>query len=171
MTKANGAVFRSATGEDWWESITRAIQSGQIAYWAVLAGQQNSLYFDEGQRPAFRIGIAPLPTTASNVAFTASIERGLYIARQTSYAPEFWNRARYLSEQPVSWYGVPARTSIAASPVWESSVGPENAGIYRLALAPLQGTRMEGKWKLMVLPLNSWRGQVEIGARNREDVS
>ncbi|HZW04964.1 MAG TPA: extracellular solute-binding protein, partial [Anaerolineaceae bacterium] len=165
------AAFQSATGEAWWASITRAIQSGQIAYWTVLAGQQNSLYFDEGQQPSFRVGIALLPSTTASVAFDASIERGLYIARQTSYAPACWSWARYLSEQPVSWYGVPARTSVAASPAWEASVGAENAGIYRLALARLQGTRMEGKWKLMVLPLNSWRGQVEIGVRHGEDVS
>lgn len=167
----SGAVFQSATGEDWWGSITRAIQSGQIAYWTVLAGQQNSLYFDGGQQPSFRLGIAPLPTTASNVAFDASIERGLYIARQSSHAAECWNWAKYLSEQPNTWYGVPARSSVAGSPAWESSVGFENATIYRLALTRLQGTRMEGKWKTMLLPLNSWRGQAEMGARNGEDVN
>ena len=167
----SGIVFKSATGEDWWGSITRAIQSGQIAYWTVLAGQQNSLYFDGGQQSSFRIGIAPLPTTASNVAFDASIERGLYIARQSSHAAECWNWAKYLSEQSYTWYGVPARTSVATSPAWESSVGVENATVYRLALSRLQGTRMEGKWKTMLLPLNSWRGQAEMGARNGEDVN
>lgn len=30
---------------------------------------------------------------------------------------------------------------------------------------------MEGKWKTMLLPLNSWRGQAEMGARNGEDVN
>ena len=147
------AVFQSASGEDWWGSITRAIQSGQIAYWTVLAGQQNSLYFDGGHQPSFRIGIAPLPNTASNVAFDASIERGLYIARQSAHAAACWNWAKYLSEQPNTWYGVPARTSVAASPAWENSVGVENATVYRLALTRLQGTRMEGKWKIMLLPL------------------
>lgn len=166
----SGAVFQSATGEDWWGSITRAIQSGQIAYWTVLAGHQNSLYFDGGQQPSFRIGITPLPTTASNVAFDASIERGLYIARQSTHAAACWNWAKYLSEQPNIRYGVPARTSVAASPAWESSVGVENARIYRLALARLQGTRMEGKWKIMLLPINSWRSQAEMGARNGEEV-
>lgn len=167
----SGAIFQSATGEDWWESITRAIQTGQIAYWTVLAGQQNSLYYDGGQQPSFRIGIAPLPTTASNVAFDASVEQGLYIARQSAHAAECWNWAKYLSEQPNTWYGVPARTSVAASPAWESSVGKENATVYRIALARLQGTRMEGKWKIMLLPLNSWRSQAEMGARNGEDVN
>ncbi len=166
----SGAVFQSATGEDWWGSITRAIQSGQIAYWTVLAGQQNSLYYDGGQQPSFRIGIAPLPTTASNVAFDASIERGLYIARQSTHAAACWNWAKYLSEQPNTWYGVPARTSVAASSAWENSVGVENTTVYRIALARLQGTRMEGKWKIMLLPINSWRSQAEIGARNGEEV-
>ena len=166
----SGAVFQSASGEDWWGSITRAVQSGQIAYWTVLAGQQNSLYFDGRQPPSFRIGIAPLPNTASNVAFDASIERGLYIARQSARATECWSWAKYLSEQPNTWYGVPARTSVASSPAWESSVGMENATVYRLALTRLQGTRMEGKWKIMLLPLNSWRSQTEMGARNGEDV-
>jgi len=166
----SGAVFQSASGEDWWGSITRAIQSGQIAYWTVLAGQQNSLYFDGGQQPSFRIGIAPLPNTASNVAFDASIERGLYIAHQSAHAAECWSWAKYLSEQHNTWYGVPARTSISASPAWESSVGVENATVYRLALARLQGTRIEGNWKIMLLPLNSWRSQTEMGARNGEDI-
>jgi hypothetical protein len=29
---------------------------------------------------------------------------------------------------------------------------------------------MEGKWKIMLLPINSWRSQAEIGARNGEEV-
>lgn len=165
----SGAIFPSAAGEGWWTSITKGIQSGQIAYWTVLAGQQNSLYF-EGQKPSFRVGIVPLPAVSSNVAFDAGIERGLYIASRSSNAPACWDWARYLSEQPVSWYGVPARTSVSALPTWESSVGLENAAIYRQALARLQGMRMEGAWKIMVLPLNSWQSEVEIGARNGEDV-
>jgi ABC-type glycerol-3-phosphate transport system substrate-binding protein len=165
----SGAIFSSAKGEGWWSSITNGIQSGQIAYWTVLAGQQNSLYF-EGEKPSFRVGIAPLPAVNSNVAFDASIERGLYIASRSSNASACWIWARYLSDQPVSWYGVPARSSVSVSPVWESSVSPENANIYRQALARLQGLRMECAWKIMVLPINSWRSQVELGARNGEDV-
>ncbi len=167
----SGVIFQSAAGENWWRSITSAIQSGQIAYWTVLAGQQTSLYFDESQQqPPFQIGIAPLPATTSSVAFGTSIERGLYIARQSPNAPACWAWARYLSEQPVSWEGVPARTSVATSPAWESSVGSENAKVYRTAITRLQGMRVDGKWKVMLLPLNSWRSQAEIGARNGEDI-
>jgi ABC-type glycerol-3-phosphate transport system substrate-binding protein len=170
----SGAVFQSAAGEDWWGSITSAIQSGQIAYWTVLAGQQTSLYFNEGQPPSFQVGVVPLPGVAlngaSSVAFDASMERGLYISRQSANASACWAWASYLSEQPVSWEGVPARTSIAALPAWESSVGPENARVYRTAMTRLQGTRMDGQWKTMLLPLNSWLSQAEMGARSGEDI-
>jgi ABC-type glycerol-3-phosphate transport system substrate-binding protein len=165
-----GAVFQPAAGENWWASIASAIQSGQVAYWTVLAGQQNSLYFEGGQKPSFRIGIAPLPAVSASVAFDASIERGLYLARRSPHAPACWTWAKYLSEQPVSWYGVPARTSVSSSPAWEASIGSENAGVYRQALARLQRTRMEGQWKLMALPFSTWRSQAEMGTRDGQDL-
>ncbi|MFZ3070748.1 MAG: extracellular solute-binding protein [Anaerolineaceae bacterium] len=157
----SGGLFQSASGEAAWNSITTAVQSGQVAFWTALAGEQDELYFN-GENPSFKIGIAPLPVISkSNGSFDASVERGFYISRSSQNPQACWSWAKYLSEQPDAFNGIPARKSVAASPAWESSVGADNAAIYRSALARVQTEDAETQSNTLKMPLESWKSQAE----------
>jgi len=157
----SGELYKSASGEEAWNSITTAIRSGQVAFWTALAGEQEELYFN-GENPSFKIGIAPLPVISkSNGSFDASIERGFYVSRSSQNPQACWLWAKYLSDQPAALNGIPARKSVAASPAWESSVGADNAAIYRSALARVQTEDAETQSNTLKMPLESWKSQAE----------
>lgn len=131
----SGVLFQSASGNDWWPSITRAVSSGQIGFWTTDAGEQEKEYFD-GSRPAFNIGIAPLPYTAKpNGAYDSSYATGFYISNLTENPQACWELAKYFSEELDVLTGIPARISVANSPAWEAQVGAENAEVYQAAVA------------------------------------
>lgn len=161
-----GTMFHPSAGEDWWASITNAIQAGQVAYWTVLAGQENSVYFDNNE-PQFAIGIVPLPNiSGSTYFFSHTIELGFYISNQSQHPGACWTLAKFLSEQTTGYNGIPARESIAISPEWESSVGAVQAEIYRMALAQSRLSTGVTYPDILTLPLQSWLGQLEVDVRN-----
>lgn len=166
----SGILFQSASGEAWWLSITKAVQSGQVAYWSVLAGEQNSMYFGDGE-PYFRVGIAPLPQAAgSGQTFGKAIEKSFYISSQSQNSQACWSLAKYLSEQTTGYNGVPARKSVANSAAWETGIGTGNAEIYRLALARVQTSNDESYLEtLAVMDLGSWIGQAQADVQNGGD--
>lgn len=162
----SGALFRASTGENWWPSITQVVQTGKVGFWTVLAGQENDIYFD-GEEPEFKIGITTLPLIEdSTYSFSHSIELGFYISTQSQNPQACWTLARFLSEQPVGYNGIPARKSVANSPAWESSVGIEKAEIYRKALAQNQSATNRLYPDTLLRPLQSWLGQAELDVLN-----
>ncbi len=161
-----GVMFQPAGGEDWWASITNAVQAGQVAYWTVLAGQENSAYFDKNV-PQFGIGIVPLPNiSGSTYSFSHTIELGFHISNQSQYPGACWTLAKFLSEQTTGYNGIPARESVATSPEWEYSVGAVQAEIYRKALAQSRLSAGVIYPDILTLPLQSWLGQLEMDVRN-----
>lgn len=162
----SGALFQASSGENWWPSITQAVQTGKVAFWTVLAGQENDIYFD-GEEPTLKIGITTLPFIEdSTYFFSHSIELGFYIANQSQNPQACWTYAKFLSEQPTGYNGIPARKSVANLPAWESSVGIEKAEIYREALAQSQSVTNSLYPDILLRPLQSWLGQAELDVLN-----
>jgi ABC-type glycerol-3-phosphate transport system substrate-binding protein len=169
----SGIFFESASGNDWWPSMTRAIQAGQIGFWTAKAGEQEE-YFS-GDAPTYKIGIAPLPKLENlNVPFASNQQRGFFISSSSQNPQACWSWAKYLSENSAVFNGVPARKSVANSPAWEAAVGSENAAVYRVALANNQSEAEETLSPYLLLPLKGWFGQamenVEKGNDTKQEL-
>jgi ABC-type glycerol-3-phosphate transport system substrate-binding protein len=132
-------VFEFHDTQDSWKELRRAVTSGQVAFWASLAGYPYGYYFDPGDEPGFETGVVPMPSlTETKGVLTSSIERVQFISRQAKDPQACWMWIKFLSEQPNAFLGVPARKSVAASSAWEAGVGPDRAKVYRLALRQLK---------------------------------
>jgi ABC-type glycerol-3-phosphate transport system substrate-binding protein len=164
----SGVFFEPASGDDWWPSMTRAIQAGQIAVWTARAGEQEEHF--SGAAPTYKIGIAPLPKLKnSNVSYGSIAERGFYISSSSPNPQACWLWAKYLSENSAVFNGVPARKSVANSPAWEAAVGSENAAVYRAALANSQSEAEETLSPYLLFPLKDWLFQADQNVRKGND--
>ena len=132
----SGVLYQGASGEDWWSSLSQAMTSGQVAFWASRAGKQSELFFDPGVTPGFSIGTVALPQlpTGSEPFYPPVNLRGFYISSQSENGPACWEWIKFLSAQPAATASLPARRSIAGSADWAASVGTENAAAYRQAM-------------------------------------
>ena len=162
-------LFESSPGEDWWTAISSAVQSGEIGFWTTYAGREGDQFFD-GKKPAFPVGIVPLPVTPTpNGPYHQSYQHGLYISNRSQNPQACWEWAKYLSEQSFVLDGVPARTSVAALPAWEARVGIEQAAIYRLALANTLAENHTNQHAYLLLPVYDWLWQVNQNMKNGKD--
>jgi ABC-type glycerol-3-phosphate transport system substrate-binding protein len=167
----SGALFIPSSGDEWWSSISYALESGQIAFWTSLAGESDLGAFSSNETPSYKIGVAPLPVIPEiGDAFDArNYERGIYISSQAQNPQACWTWIKFLSEQPTTFNGVPARKSVADSAAWEASVGADKATVYRLALARIQSNESTYTSAWMEMPLDTWNGQAFNAALKGED--
>jgi ABC-type glycerol-3-phosphate transport system substrate-binding protein len=164
----SGVFFEPATGDDWWPSMTTAVQAGQIGFWTARGGEEEE-FFNE-QAPTYKIGIAPLPKLKnSNVSYGSSNKLGIFISSSSKNPQACWSWAKYLSENSAVLSGVPARKSIANSPAWEAAVGVENAAVYRAAIVNSQSEVEETQSQYLISPLDTWLFQADKNVRNGND--
>jgi ABC-type glycerol-3-phosphate transport system substrate-binding protein len=164
----SGIFFEPASGDDWWPSMTKAIQAGQIGFWTARAGEQEEHF--SGEAPTYKIGIAPLPKLKNlNVPYASNQQRGFYISKSSQNPQACWSWAKYLSENSAVFNGVPARNSVANSPAWEAAVGAENAAVYRVALANSQSETEETLSPYLLFPLNDWLSQAMENVKKGND--
>jgi len=148
----------------------QAILSGQVAFWSTSLEVGD---WFAGQKPNFKIGIAPIPIVENSPRmFTWGIE-GHYISRKAKEPRLCWNWIKFLSEQPNVFNGIPARISVANSPEWATVVGAENAEVYRLAVANAIQETMQAqrkfKYSSVANPLFLWRQQAVTAMLAGED--
>jgi ABC-type glycerol-3-phosphate transport system substrate-binding protein len=119
--------------ENNWEEINNAFGEGRVAFWIAQAGEPWGYYMPFGQAPTYKIGVAPMPQMpgTSNYGGWAST-MGLFISENTQEPQVCWDFIKYVSEQPKSLPGIPARRSVNESAAWEAQVEPEFAEVYRL---------------------------------------
>ncbi len=169
----SGVLFQSSPGQDWWPSITGAVTSGQVAFWTALAGEPDGGYYSNAEKLPFKVGIAALPVIPAGAgSFQESFDKGMYISSQAKAPQACWTWMKFLSEQPAVFQGVLARHSVAASPQWETTVGPEAAAIYRAAAAHVTRSgnfSISLNERYLQLPLGTWEGQAKSGAMQGND--
>ncbi len=164
-----GVLFTSSTDENWLPSIQKAIQDGQIGFWTVLTGEEE-VYFD-GKEPAFNIGITALPFISEpDYPYSKTINTGFYISSQSQNQQACWLFAKYLSEEPSLYSGIPARKSVANSPAWMSSVGVEKAEIYLQALQQSQPAKNLSYPDFLLWPYHNWLGQVVFAVKQGHEI-
>ena len=164
-----GVLFTSSTDENWLPSIQKAIQDGQIGFWTVLTGEEE-VYFD-GKEPAFNIGITALPIISEpDYPYSKTINTGFYISSQSQNQQACWLFAKYLSEEPSLYSGIPARKSVANSPAWMSSVGVEKAEIYLQALQQSQPAKNLSYPDFLLWPYHNWLGQVVFAVKQGHEI-
>jgi ABC-type glycerol-3-phosphate transport system substrate-binding protein len=164
-----GVLFTSSTDENWLYSIQKAIQDGQIGYWTVLIGEEE-VYFD-GKESTFTIGISTLPVISEpDYPYSNTINTGFYISSQSQNQQACWLFAKYLSEEPSLYSGIPARKSVANSPAWMSSVGVEKAEIYLQALQQSQPAKNLSYPDFLLWPYHNWLGQVVFAVKQGHEI-
>jgi hypothetical protein len=78
---------------------------------------------------------------------------------------------KYISEQPSTFPGVPARRSISESAAWENQVGPELAEAYRVAVSTIKPrSEMQATtYNPISWPFYTWRSEALRGVINGEE--
>jgi ABC-type glycerol-3-phosphate transport system substrate-binding protein len=158
--------------DETWSEMEMLMSSGQLAFWTAMMGEKNYFYMP-GQVPSYQIGMVPLPSVSGeNPQASWSNERGHYISRQTQEAQVCWDWFKFISEKPDLLKGVPARRSMAESPVWEASVGREEAAAYKAAIAQVKPSQeeMDTDIQQIVWPLYNWRSEAVTAAIKEQDL-
>ena len=168
----SGVFFRPSPEEDWWESISSAVKTGEVAFWSTRAGEEEREFLGSG-KPSFGVGIVPLPSTPlPNGPYEINYVLGFYISNETEHPQACWELAKYLTEHTEVLNGVPSRISVANSPAWEAQVGIEKADIYRVAAErQLAGTEEDPINAYFWTPIISWisRANAGIGDGNNSE--
>jgi ABC-type glycerol-3-phosphate transport system substrate-binding protein len=172
--------------ENNWEEINNAFGEGRVAFWIAQAGEPWGYYMPFGQPPSYKIGVAPMPQMpgTSNYGGWAST-MGLFISENTQEPQVCWDFIKYVSEQPKSLPGIPARSSVNQSAAWEAQVGVEFAEVYRAALSRIKprSEQVTSNYNPISWPLYTWRsdaiqkvlngeqprGQLEAAQQKAED--
>jgi ABC-type glycerol-3-phosphate transport system substrate-binding protein len=110
---------------------------------------------------------------------------GLFISENTQEPQVCWDFIKYVSEQPKSLPGIPARSSVNQSAAWEAQVGVEFAEVYRTALSRIKprSEQVTSNYNPISWPLYTWRsdaiqkvlngeqprGQLEAAQQKAED--
>jgi ABC-type glycerol-3-phosphate transport system substrate-binding protein len=107
------------------------VKSGRVAFWTSLAGNPGGGY--TLQELTYRIGELPFP---AGIRLNSSIgpQRGYFISRNNLDPRACWEWIKFLSEQPSTVSGVPARRSVSESAAWVTRIGEVNANVYRVAV-------------------------------------
>lgn len=166
----SGVLLVQGQGDNWQE-INDAMASGRVAFWISQAGQ-TAWYFDPSLTQSFKIGVAPMPALPESIAgvnFAAT--RANFISSSSPNAQACWTWIKYLSEQPNSFPGVPARLSVVNSPVWKALVGEQSAEVYRYALSHTTPINELPNLDRTVWPLLTWRSQVVSDVMQGKDLN
>ncbi|RPI33724.1 MAG: extracellular solute-binding protein [Chloroflexota bacterium] len=155
--------------DDNYMTINEVTQNGQLAFWTTAAGQDNGMFYMEGQ-PTFKIAYAPMPIMEGPGALTVwASDFGHYISRDTEYPQACWSWIAFLSEQPNAFPGVPARQSVVTSLAWEASVGADAAAVFRASLDRV--VRNAQNVSQLSWPYYTWRADAVNAALAGEDVA
>ena len=130
------------------------ILDGHVAFWMS--------WFDPStggsyalQEAKFPIGFAPIPVPNGTVTWQPNhIALAQYISQRAENPRACWDWIKFLSEQPDSTYGVPARRSIRESEGWKAQVGQEAAQVYQVALEQRRTLSQEDVYSLG--PARDW---------------
>lgn len=166
-----GVFYQFPLDQDWWSSISGAIQTGQIGFWSTRAGEQEDEFFNM-RKPAFNVGIAPLPYTPKpNGPYEINYILGFYISSLSDSSEACWELGKYISEQASVLKGVPARSSVANSSAWEAQVGPENAAVYRAAVGNslVEGADDPYNRGFLWIPVSHWLSNANSGIDDGKD--
>jgi ABC-type glycerol-3-phosphate transport system substrate-binding protein len=162
-----------------WEKTNSLMASGQLGFWTAMMGEEAIISMEViqvGEEPAdkYRVGMAPLPEVAGINPMSAwSNDRGHYISAQSEAPQACWEWIKFMSDQPTLFTGVPARVSLAESPVWETSVGKENAEAYKAAIANVKPIVIElsnVEYQQLIWPLHEWRIRILKAALAGENI-
>jgi ABC-type glycerol-3-phosphate transport system substrate-binding protein len=145
------------------EFTSKAVRSGQVAFWVGQAGGWG--YWWPYEQPPFEIGVAPLPsTTGINQLLGETSIIGQIISQRAKEPRACWEWMQFLSEQPNVFDGVPARRSVAESPEYEAVTGKEVAGILRSALEAAEQMESEARSISIGWPLSYWQREAIAAA-------
>jgi ABC-type glycerol-3-phosphate transport system substrate-binding protein len=154
-----------------WEEISNAFGEGQVAFWISQIGEPWGYYMPYGQSPKHKIGVAPMPEMGSPSGYYGwGNTIGLFISQKSQDPQVCWDFMKYVSEQPATFPGVPARRSVSESPAWENQVGPDLAEAYRAAIAQIK-PRSEmamTTYSPIGWPFYTWRSEALRGIINGE---
>ena len=106
-----------------------AIHRSKVGMWTGLLSEMGGVRRD--RRWAMDWGVAPLPRDARSA--TLGFVRAYAISAQTAHPEACWEWVKFLSQQPAP-YGIPARRSLAESPVYEAQAGTQAAAVSRAAV-------------------------------------
>ena len=157
--------------DDNWEEMGRAFTEGQVAFWVSQIGEPWGYYMPYGQTPKYKIGVAPMPKMPLASSFYGwGNTIGLFISQNTQDPQVCWDFMKYISEQPGTFPGVPARRSVSESAAWENLVGPEFAEAYRSAISQLRPPEemTATAYNPISWPFYTWRSEALRGAISGE---
>jgi ABC-type glycerol-3-phosphate transport system substrate-binding protein len=155
---------------DNWQEVNDAMTSGRVAFWITQAGLPG-WYFDPNQTSSYKIGMAPLPALPEpDAGFNYAATRANFISSSTQNAQACWTWIKYLSEQPNSFPGVPARLSVVNSPSWKAQVGEQTAETFRYALSHATPVSELPNLDRTVWPLLTWRSQAVMAVMQGNQV-
>jgi ABC-type glycerol-3-phosphate transport system substrate-binding protein len=154
-----------------WEEISTAFVEGELAFWVSQIGEPWGYYMPYGESPKYKIGVAPMPEMASTSMYYGwGNTIGLFISQKTQDPQVCWDFMKYISEQPSTFPGVPARRSVSESAAWENQVGPELAEAYRAAISKIRprSEMTESVYNPISWPFYTWRSEALRGVINGE---
>jgi ABC-type glycerol-3-phosphate transport system substrate-binding protein len=157
--------------DDNWEEMNTAFAEGQVAFWISQIGEPWGYYMPYGQSPKYKIGVAPMPKMPiSSNYYSWGNTIGLFISQNTQDPQICWDFMKYVSEQPSTFPGVPARRSVNESPAWENLVGPEYADVYRYAISQIKprSELLATTYSPISWPFYNWRSEALRGVINGE---
>jgi ABC-type glycerol-3-phosphate transport system substrate-binding protein len=138
------------------ESTSRAVISGKVAFWVGQAGGWG--YWWPFERPSFKIGVAPLPSTPGiDELLGETSVTGQFISQRAEDPRACWEWMKFLSGQPNIFDGIPARRSVAESLEYEAVTGKEAAKILRSALEDMEHMQSEARSISIGWPLSYWQ--------------
>lgn len=126
--------------------------NGLAAMWTFWGGFPSGGYEPHG----YAVGVAPLPLGEGDFAPPRSAI-SIYISHNANSPEGCWQWAKYLSSQPIAFFGVPVRQSVLNSSSYEAAIGLDAAIAYRAAMQqPTMVTpenETEQAWQFPIYPL------------------
>lgn len=158
-----------------WQTVDEALRTGQVGFWLGQVGYSDwFMYSGSGNQPAFRVGVAPLPTMPGGDDWASTYNtlntQGLFISATTENARACWDWMKFLTEQPNAFAGVPSRISVAESQAYKALVGEQTAEVY---LAAVRGSAKpdpnQSAFGPLVWPMYEWRVRAITAVLGGED--
>jgi len=135
-----------ATQGGWPESVVvgnhpSGVDAGQVAMWVDALGYQPI-----APPLPFETQVAPLPVgTQASTEFTI---HAYYISLHSPAPQACWAWLTFLSSQPQTVHLLPARRSVAASPLWQQGVDGEALPAYLATLDYAGTTLLDLRWQI-----------------------
>ncbi|MFM8320278.1 MAG: hypothetical protein ACKOC5_05110 [Chloroflexota bacterium] len=122
----------SCAGQDYYDAAG-AWLDGQLGFWRFLYGEPTPFPAVE-QRPAFRVGAAPLPTHGPVFRGPYSVQRSFYVGPSSAHPQAGLAFYNYLTRHPAGLPGAPVRRSKLDDPAWIARVGAAEAAAVKTAM-------------------------------------